>query len=93
MPVRCAPGQIVVDSGDMLTRATGGVLPATTHRVVRDAAAERTSRYSLPFFAHPRPECDLAVQPPLATPERLQAHPPILAGEYLAQRLREIGLQ
>ena len=93
LPVESKPGQIVADSGDMLSRLTGGVIPATTHRVVNPVGASANrSRYALPFFAHPRPECDLSVLERFATPERVADHPPITAGAYLAERLREIGL-
>jgi len=84
--------QIVADSGDMLRQVTGGVIPATTHRVVNPAGRADRSRYALPFFAHPPPECDLSVLPAFATPERLAAHPPITAGAFLSERLAEIGL-
>ncbi len=92
LPVEVAPGQIVVDSGDMLSRLTNGVVPATTHRVVNPTGTANLDRYSLPFFAHPRPECDLAVLPAFVSDERPCRHAPITAGGYLAQRLREIGL-
>lgn len=94
-PVVAAPGAIVVDAGDMLHQVTGGVIPSTTHRVVNprsDSGAAERSRYALPFFAHPRPEVDLSVLPHFATPERVALHPPITAGDFLALRLREIGL-
>jgi isopenicillin N synthase-like dioxygenase len=92
LPVEVAPGQIVVDSGDMLSRLTNGVLPATTHRVVNPLGAANVARYSLPFFAHPRPECDLTVLPRFVSAERPCRHAPIDARSYLAERLREIGL-
>lgn len=92
LPVEAPPGRIVVDAGDMLCRVTGGVVPATTHRVVNPEPCEGGERYSLPFFAHPRPECSLHVLERFASAERLAAHPPITAGEYLEERLREIGL-
>ncbi len=94
-PIVAPPGAIVVDAGDMLHQVTGGVIPSTTHRVVNppsDSAAARRSRHALPFFAHPRPEVDLSVLPPFATPERVAKHPPITAGAFLELRLREIGL-
>jgi isopenicillin N synthase-like dioxygenase len=92
LPVEAPPGQIVVDAGDMLSRVTGGVVPATTHRVVNPPTLARRDRYSLPFFAHPPPECPLVVLPAFATPERTRQHPPTTAGDYLGERLREIGL-
>ena len=87
------PGHIVVDAGDMLSRLTNGAIPATTHRVVNPQAEAEGSRYSLPFFAHPRPECDLSVMPEFVTPDRPAATPAITAGKFLDERLREIGLK
>jgi isopenicillin N synthase-like dioxygenase len=92
LPVETPPGRIIVDSGDMLCRVTGGVVPATTHRVVQPASSATRPRFSLPFFAHPAPACDLTVVEELRSPERLAAHPPTTAGDYLAERLSEIGL-
>lgn len=92
LPVEVLPGQIVVDSGDMLSRITNDVVPATTHRVVNPRGADSRHRYALPFFAHPRPDCDLSVLPVFVTPERPARYPPITAGAFLAERLREIGL-
>ena len=93
--VECSAGQIVVDAGDMLSRVTGGVVRSTTHRVVnppRGSASASRARFSLPFFVHPPPECDLSVLQHFATPERVDAYPPITAGDFLERRLREIGL-
>lgn len=78
--VPCDPGTIVVNSGDMLKAATGGYYPSTTHRVVNpEGAAARKSRYSMALFLHPRKEVSLT--------------PTLTAGQYLDQRLREIGLK
>ena len=92
LSVDVAPGQIVVDSGDMLSRLTNDVIPATTHRVVNPVGPANVARYSLPFFAHPRSECDLTVLPAFVTDERPCRYAPITAAGYLAERLREIGL-
>ncbi len=89
--VRAVPGQIIVDSGDMLQQLTNGVIKSTTHRVVNPADHHRR-RFSMPFFVHPRPEVDLT---PLAGCIRQvgsQLFPSITAGDYLRQRLTEIGL-
>jgi isopenicillin N synthase-like dioxygenase len=90
--VDASPGQIVIDAGDMLARVTNGMIPATTHRVVNPHTGSGRSRYSLPFFAHPRSECDLSVLPHFVNDERPARTPPITAGNFLAQRLHEIGL-
>ncbi len=86
------PGQIIVDSGDMLQNLTNGLFPSTTHRVINpDQDYER--RFSLPFFVHPRPEVDLTPLPQcVAQTGGALRYPSLTAGAYLAQRLREIGL-
>ncbi|XBQ16958.1 MAG: 2-oxoglutarate and iron-dependent oxygenase domain-containing protein [Oceanicaulis sp.] len=89
LPVMNAPGHLVVDTGDMMARITGGDLPATTHRVV-NPAGENVSRYSMPFFVQPRSDVMLEPVPGL-DPER--AEPPVSAGAFLEERLRAIGLK
>ena len=85
------PGTLVADVGDMLARVTNGKLPATTHRVVARDESARRSRYALPFFAHPRPECDLSVLPAFVPPGEKPQFPPTTAARFLEERLREIG--
>lgn len=91
IPVAAAPDDIIVDAGDMLARVTNDVVPATTHRVVNPHRSG-DARHSLPFFAHPYPSCDLSVLPPFVSQELPARYPPITAGQFLDQRLREIGL-
>lgn len=79
---------IIADAGDMLARITHHHIPATTHRVVNPTGPNR-SRYSMPFFLHPRPEAVLSCLPPFRTPA---AAPDITAADFLAQRLAAIGL-
>jgi isopenicillin N synthase-like dioxygenase len=89
LPVESDPGNLIVDSGDMLARLTNGVIPATTHRVV-NPTGPNVDRYSMPFFLHPRNEVSLA---PIASCLGDAPKWPVLtAGEYLHQRLGEIGL-
>lgn len=91
LPIEAIPGQIIVDAGDMLQNLTNGVLRSTTHRVVNPDSS-RARRFSMPFFVHPRSEVSLA--PLAACVEQVgeKRYPDITAGEYLLQRLREIGL-
>ena len=88
------PGAMVVNIGDMLARLTNDVLPSTTHRVVNPAPERRgVARYSTPFFLHFRPDFLIETLPSCITPERPNRYPaPILASDFLAQRLREIRL-
>ncbi|HYD44006.1 MAG TPA: 2-oxoglutarate and iron-dependent oxygenase domain-containing protein [Phenylobacterium sp.] len=88
--VGAGAGELIVNSGDMLARMTNEVIPATTHRVV-NPVGPNVSRYSMPFFMHPASDVPLKVLPAcLGDGPR---HPEITAGEYLAERLREIGLE
>jgi isopenicillin N synthase-like dioxygenase len=93
MPVETGPGQIVVDAGDMLSRFTNEVVPATTHRVVNPAENAARDRYSMPFFVHPYSACDLTIPERFVDAENPPKYPPITAGQFLEQRLREIGLK
>jgi isopenicillin N synthase-like dioxygenase len=93
MPVETGPGQIVVDAGDMLSRFTNEVVPATTHRVVNPAENAARDRYSMPFFVHPYSACDLTIHERFVGAENPPKYPPITAGQFLQQRLREIGLK
>jgi isopenicillin N synthase-like dioxygenase len=93
LPVETGEGQIVVDAGDMLSRVTNGVVPATTHRVINPGAAANRERFSMPFFVHPYPDCDLTVLDRFTGPDAPPRFPPITAGAFLDQRLREIGLK
>jgi isopenicillin N synthase-like dioxygenase len=89
--VRAVPGQIIVDSGDMLQQVTNGLIKSTTHRVV-NPANQHSRRFSMPFFVHPRPEVDLTPLAACITQVGQQNYPSITAGDYLRQRLVEIGL-
>ena len=93
LPVEARPGQIVVDAGDMLSRVTNQVVPATTHRVVNPPPSANRDRYSMPFFVHPYAACDLAVLERFVSTERPRRFPPVTAGELLSRRLTEIGLK
>jgi isopenicillin N synthase-like dioxygenase len=92
LPVRAVPGQIIVDSGDMLQQLTNGLLKSTTHRVV-NPRDDRRRRFSMPFFVHPRPEVDLTPLPQCVQRTGKLPFPSITAAAYLQQRLQEIGLQ
>jgi isopenicillin N synthase-like dioxygenase len=82
------PGELIVDAGDMLSRAANDVIPSTTHQVVNTAG--NASRYSMPFFMHPHPEAMLSCIP--SCRGEGAKYPDIKAHDFLLQRLREIGL-
>lgn len=93
MAVNAPEGDFVVDSGDMISRATNGVVPAIRHRVLTPAEEENRSRYSMPFFMHPYASCSLAAMDRFVSEDNPPKFPPITAREYLQERLREIGLK
>jgi isopenicillin N synthase-like dioxygenase len=92
--VTSLPEQIVVNVGDMLQRLTNNKLKSTTHRVVNPAREMwHTSRFSIPFFLHPKGEMSLACLDSCIDSQHPKAYPDATAGEYLDERLREIGLK
>lgn len=94
VPVTSLPEQIVVNVGDMLQRLTNNRLKSTTHRVVNPPRELwGTSRFSIPFFLHPKSNMSLACLPSCIDASHPKAYPDTTAGEYLDERLREIGLK
>lgn len=94
VPVTSLPEQIVVNVGDMLQRLTNNRLKSTTHRVVNPPREMwGSSRYSIPFFLHPKSGMKLDALESCVTAAQPLAYEPITAGEYLDERLREIGLK
>lgn len=94
IPITALPEQIVVNVGDMLARHTNDRLKSTIHRVVNPPREKmNTSRYSIPFFMHPRSEMDLTCLEGCINAEHPKQFEDITAGEFLNQRLAEIGLK
>jgi isopenicillin N synthase-like dioxygenase len=94
IPITALPDQLVVNVGDMLERLTNKKLKSTIHRVVNPPRhLMNTPRYSVPFFMHPRSEMDLAALASCVDAENPKRWDDITAGEFLDQRLREIGLK
>jgi isopenicillin N synthase-like dioxygenase len=92
--VTSLPEQIVVNVGDMLQRLTNNKLRSTTHRVVNPPRELwHTSRFSIPFFLHPRSSMSLRCLDSCIDADRPKAYDDASAGEYLDERLREIGLK
>jgi isopenicillin N synthase-like dioxygenase len=92
--ITALPDQIVVNVGDMLQRLTNGVLKSTIHRVVNPPREKmNTSRFSIPFFMHPRSEMSLAALPQTVTADNPKQMEDTTAGEFLNERLIELGLK
>ena len=94
MSVAPPAGGIAVNVGDMLQRLTNHMLPSTTHRVVNpNGERSKYSRYSMPFFLHLRSDFPIATLPGCVSSDNPNLYPePILADDYLRQRLIDIGL-
>lgn len=94
VPVTTLPEQIVVNVGDMLQRLTNNKLRSTTHRVVNPPKELwHAPRFSIPFFLHPKGNMSLACLKGCVDEKHPQAYADITAGEYLNDRLKEIGLR
>ena len=94
IPITALPDQLVVNVGDMLERLTNKKLKSTIHRVVNPPRhLMNHPRYSIPFFMHPRSEMSLAALPNCVGASHPKLWDDITAGEFLNQRLKEIGLK
>lgn len=92
--VTALPDHIVVNVGDMLQRHTNGKLKSTTHRVVNPPREKwGNSRFSIPFFLHPRSSMKLDCLTSCIPAGEKPKWEPITAGEFLDERLAEIGLK
>jgi len=78
------PGTIVINVGDMLESLSGGLLPATLHRVVVSNDKMVAARQSLAFFVQPDDHVQCG---PLTGPS--SAYPSITAREHLEKRVKE----
>ena len=94
IPVKAGEGEIIVNVGDMLQRLTNDKLKSTTHRVVNPPRDKwNTSRYSIPFFLHPKSNMSLACLNSCITNNYSKRFADYTAGDYLDERLKEIGLK
>ena len=86
--------ELVINVGDMLSRHTNNKLKSTIHRVVNPSkSAWHSSRYSIPFFMHPVSDMKLDVLPHCIDDEHPKQFADITAGEFLEERLRDLGLR
>lgn len=94
IPITALPDQLVVNVGDMLERLTNKKLKSTIHRVVNPPKEKmNTSRYSIPFFMHPRSDMDLTCLESCLDDAHPKQFEDVTAGEFLEERLRELGLR
>ncbi|RCS26808.1 isopenicillin N synthase family oxygenase [Polaribacter sp. WD7] len=89
-----APDELMINVGDMLSRHSNNKLKSTIHRVVNPPKEMwDTSRYSIPFFMHPISDMKLDVLPNCINAKNPKQFEDITAGEFLNERLKELGLK
>jgi len=87
------PDELMINVGDMLSRHTNNKLKSTIHRVINPPRELwGTSRYSIPFFMHPISEMKLDVLDSCIDDNNPKQFDDITAGDFLNQRLVELGL-
>ena len=88
------PDEIMINVGDMLSRLSNNKLKSTIHRVTNPPQELwGTSRYSIPFFMHPVSSMKLDVLENCIDENNPKQFENITSGEFLNQRLRELGLK
>tara|TARA_B100000809_G_scaffold25461_1_gene22353 strand:+ start:7664 stop:8611 length:948 start_codon:yes stop_codon:yes gene_type:complete len=88
------PDELMINVGDMLARHSNNKLKSTIHRVTNPPKEMwGTSRYSIPFFMHPISEMKLDVLENCIDSKNPKQFEDITAGEFLEQRLLELGLK
>lgn len=87
------PNELMINVGDMLSRLTNNRLKSTIHQVVNPPRELwGTSRYSIPFFMHPKSEMPLNCLENCIDESNPKGFEDTTAGEYLNERLIELGL-
>lgn len=85
--------ELMINVGDMLSRHTNNKLKSTVHRVINPPKESwGTSRYSIPFFMHPIGDMKLDVLESCISEDEPKQFEDITAGEFLHERLVELGL-
>ncbi|MEP1488393.1 MAG: 2-oxoglutarate and iron-dependent oxygenase domain-containing protein [Algibacter sp.] len=85
--------ELMINVGDMLSRHTNNKLKSTIHRVVNPPKELwGNSRYSIPFFMHPISDMKLDVLEGCIDKSHPKQFDNITAGEFLNERLIELGL-
>ena len=84
---------LMINIGDMLSRLTNNKLKSTIHRVINPSKTMwHKSRFSIPFFMHPVNEMPLNCLKSCINEKNPKSYEDISAGEFLNERLVEIGL-
>lgn len=85
--------ELMINVGDMLSRLTNNKLKSTIHRVVNpNEQIVNKSRYSIPFFMHPKLHMPLDCLENCVGENNPKQYEDCTAGEFLTERLIELGL-
>ncbi|MBM4443470.1 MAG: isopenicillin N synthase family oxygenase [Candidatus Rokubacteria bacterium] len=87
--VKPAPGQFVVNLGDMMGRWTNDRWKSTVHRVVNPPREQATGsrRQTVGFFLHPNYDAQVTCLPTCTDADHPPRYAPILAGEHMLAKL------
>ena len=92
--VTALPKQVIVNIGDMMSRLTNNKLHSSIHQVTNPPKEDwGTSRFSIPFFMHPRSEMSLNCLDSCIDQKNPKQYEDITAGEFLEERIKELGLK
>jgi isopenicillin N synthase-like dioxygenase len=87
-------GELIINMGDMMARLTNNKLKSTQHQVVNPPQELwGTSRYSVPFFMHPSGDMPLNCLEDCVSETQQKGYEDCTAGDFLEERLRELGLK
>jgi isopenicillin N synthase-like dioxygenase len=78
------PGTFVCNIGDCLMRWSNDIYVSTPHRVMNPPGRDR---YSVAFFLDPNPDVLIDCLPGCSGRDRKAKYPPIVASDYLRERL------
>ena len=89
LDVRPAPGQFVVNLGDMMGRWTNDRWKSTVHRVVNPPReqARGSRRQTVGFFLYPNYDARVECLPTCTVADHPPRYAPILAGEHMLAKL------
>jgi len=80
------PGAFIVNIADLLQRWTNDTFLSTRHRAINTTGLPRMS---IPFFLGVDPDTPISPLPSCVSADRPAKYPPVIAGEYVLQRLNE----
>jgi len=83
-----APGELVINLGDMMARWTNGRWQSTLHRVANPPAGSTTARrQSIGYFMHPDFDAEISCIPTCLPPGEAPRYPTITAGEHIREKI------